>query len=128
MRNKGNNCDLCKNTRILPKIGKICVGKKFCGKVIDDDNNTICEEYEFGGFIELAEGIKKIPGVQFNLDPIPKTIIAKVADARECACIEAIGIWARVKGYDDVLLLNESKLKEIIRLGFAEYERLHVED
>lgn len=155
MNEKGNNCNLCKNTMIFPRIGKICFGKKYRGKIIDD-NDKICEEYEFGGFIELAEGLKKIPEVKLNpqtvkiLDEdwkphhefggylpecdvsgvytITQSIIAKVADAQECACIEAIRIWAREKGYDDVLLLDENKLKEIIRLGSAEYERLHGED
>lgn len=59
---------------------------------------------------------------------ITQNIIAKVADAQECACIEAIRIWAREKGYDDVLLMNEEKLKDIILLGSAEYERLYGED
>lgn len=76
--------------------------------------------YEFNGY----EPERDMSGAY----TITQNIIAKVADAQECACIEAIRIWAREKGYDDVLLLDEDKLKEIIRLGSAEYERLHGED
>lgn len=155
MNGKEHNCNLCKNAKAFLKVGNVCFGKKFRGKIIDE-NDTVCEEYEFGGFIDLAKSIKDIPEVKLNpqtvktLDEdwkphyefggylpeydmsgaytITQNIIAKVADAQECACIEAIRIWAREKGYDDVLLMDENKLKEIIRLGSAEYERLHGED
>lgn len=73
--------------------------------------------YEFGGYMPECD----MPWTY----TITQSIIAKVADAQECACIEAIRIWAREKGYDDVILMDETKLKEIIRLGSAEYERLH---
>ena len=76
--------------------------------------------YEFGGYMPECD----MSGVY----AIAQNIIAKVADAQECACIEAIRIWAREKGYDDVILMDEAKLKEIIRLGSAEYDRLHGED
>lgn len=76
--------------------------------------------YEFGGY----EPEYDMSGAY----TITKSIVAKVANAQECACIEAIRIWAREKGYDDVILMDEAKLKEIIRLGSAEYDRLYGED
>lgn len=86
--------------------------------------NTFGEDwkphYEFGGY----EPEYDMSGTY----TITQSIIAKVADAQECACIEAIRIWAKEKGYDDVILMDEAKLKEIIRLGSAEYDRLYGED
>ena len=83
-------------------------------KTLDEDWKP---HYEFGEYMPECD--------MSGAYTITQNIIAKVADAQECACIEAIRIWAREKGYDDVLLLDENKLKEIIRLGSAEYERLH---
>lgn len=66
------------------------------------------------------------PEIGVNLtQQFRQSILAKVIDAQECVSIEAIRIWAKEKGYDDVILMDESKLKEIIKLGSAEYERLH---
>ena len=59
VENKGHNCNLCKNTKIFPQIGNVCIGDKRKGKIIDADNK-ICEEYEFGGFIELRESIYRL--------------------------------------------------------------------
>ncbi len=56
----GHNCNLCKKTTIIPLVGAICFGERFRGKPIERDN-AICDEYEFGGFIELAKGILNIP-------------------------------------------------------------------
>lgn len=58
MEHKGHNCNLCKNTTLL-KIGKICIGKKFEGKIIEKDDK-ICDEYEFGGFIDLSQKLTQI--------------------------------------------------------------------
>ena len=41
------------------EIGNVCVGEKHKGKVIKYDD-AICDEYEFGGFIELSENIQKL--------------------------------------------------------------------
>ena len=54
------NCNMCKNAKMCLPVGNICLGEKFRGKVIKYDD-TICDEFEFGGFIELSESIKKIP-------------------------------------------------------------------
>ena len=54
-----------------------------------------------------------------------ETIYAKVIDEKEKACMGAIYEWAKEKGIDEVLLMDEVKLKEIIRLGSAEYSRLY---
>lgn len=59
---------------------------------------------------------------------IQQNILAMVIDAQEAVCVNAIKLWAKEKGYDDVILMDEAKLKEIIRLGSAEYERLHGAD
>lgn len=56
----GHNCNLCKKTTMISRIGAICLDGKFRGKPIKHDD-TICEEYEFGGFIELTKGIASIP-------------------------------------------------------------------
>lgn len=56
---------------------------------------------------------------------IQKNIFAMVIDTQEAVCVNAIKLWAKEKGYDDVILIDEAKLKEIISLGTAEYERLH---
>lgn len=58
----GHNCNLCKKKTIIPQIGVICFGEKFRGKNIEK-NNEICEEYEFGGFIDLAKEVLSIPNV-----------------------------------------------------------------
>lgn len=71
-------------------------------KTLDEDWKP---HYEFGEYFPECD----VSGAY----TITQSIIAKVADAQECACIEAIRIWAREKGYDDVLLLDENKLKEI---------------
>lgn len=67
MSEKVHNCNLCKNTKLFSKIGNVCFGKKHRGKIISEDD-AICEEYEFGGFIELSEKLKKIPEVQLKLN------------------------------------------------------------
>lgn len=58
-------------------------------------------------------------------DTFTQNIIVKVADERERACIDEIKRWAKEKGYDDVFFMEEEKLKEVLKLGCAEYERLH---
>ena len=83
-------------------------------RTFDENMNP---NYEFGGYMPECD--------MSGAYTITQSIIAKVADAQECACIEAIRIWAREKGYDDVILMDEAKLEEIIRLGSAEYDRLH---
>lgn len=56
---------------------------------------------------------------------VTEAIYAKVIDEKEKACMGAIYEWAKEKGIDEVLLIDEVKLKEIIRLGSAEYSRLY---
>lgn len=60
MSDKGHNCNLCKNKIYISQIGNVCFGEKFRGKIIEN-NDKICDEYKFGGFIDLAEKIAKIP-------------------------------------------------------------------
>lgn len=57
-----HNCNLCKKATMISRIGAICLGEKFRGKPIKHDD-TICEEYEFGGFIDLAKEVLSIPNV-----------------------------------------------------------------
>lgn len=59
MNKNGNNCNLCKSAKYIPHYGNICIGEKCRGRIIDN-NDTICDEYEFGGFIELEERIKNL--------------------------------------------------------------------
>lgn len=56
---------------------------------------------------------------------VTEAIYAKVIDEEEKAYMGAIYEWAKEKGIDEVLLIDEVKLKEIIRLGSAEYSRLY---
>lgn len=56
---------------------------------------------------------------------VTEAIYAKVIDEKEKACMGAIYEWAREKGIDEVLLIDEEKLKEILRLGAAEYSKLY---
>lgn len=56
---------------------------------------------------------------------VTEAIYAKVIDEKEKACMGAIYEWAREKGIDEVLLMDEEKLKEILRLGAAEYSKLY---
>lgn len=56
---KGHNCNLCKNKTYISRIGNVCTGEKFRGKPIEKDD-TVCDEYEFGGFIELEESIYRL--------------------------------------------------------------------
>lgn len=56
---------------------------------------------------------------------VTESIYAKVIDEREKACKGAIYEWAREKGIDEVLLMDEEKLKEILRLGAVEYSKLY---
>ena len=56
---------------------------------------------------------------------VTEAIYAKVIDEKEKVCMGAIYEWAKEKGIDEVLLMDEVKLKEIIRLGSAEYSRLY---
>lgn len=63
MDSKGHNCNLCKNKIYLSQIGNVCTGEKYRGKIIEKDDN-VCDEYEFGGFISLAENISKISDVK----------------------------------------------------------------
>lgn len=142
-----HNCNLCKKTKVFCEIGNVCFGERYRGKIIDKDD-TICDEYEFGGFIELSEGIKNIPTVSLNtgremeaytnLEPFTPTdewggqfgqitykFLSKVMSLKDEACIESIRLWAMDNGYDDVLLMDEDKLKEILRLGSIEYEKIY---
>lgn len=56
---------------------------------------------------------------------IQETIYAQVVTEQEKACMNAIYAWAKQNGADEVLLMDEVKLKEIIRLGAIEYNRLY---
>ena len=86
-------------------------------KVIDDKGMP---HFQFGGYE---------PEMEMNpTHSIQESIFALVMDAQEAVCVNAIKLWAKEKGYDDVILMDEAKLKEIIKLGSAEYERLHGED
>lgn len=86
-------------------------------KVIDDKGMP---HFQFGGYK---------PEMEMNpACSIQQNILAMVIDAQEAVCVNAIKLWAKEKGYNDVILMDESKLKEIIKLGFAEYERLHGKD
>lgn len=86
-------------------------------KIIDDN---CMPRFQFGGYE---------PEMEMNpACSIQESIIAMVMDAQEVVCVNAIKLWAKEKGYDDVILMDEEKLKEIIRLGSAEYERLYGED
>lgn len=56
---------------------------------------------------------------------IERKIIAQIVDMSDKACIEAIYKWAAENGIDEVRLCDESKLREVLKLGFAEYRRLY---
>ncbi len=56
---------------------------------------------------------------------ITYSVMAKVIDMQDEACIEAIRIWAADNEVDDFLLMDEGKLKQVIKLGLAEYQRLY---
>lgn len=56
---------------------------------------------------------------------IERKIIAEVANMREKAYIDAIYRWAEKNGIDEVVLCDEEKLKEVLKLGLSEYQRLH---
>lgn len=52
-------------------------------------------------------------------------IIAEVVNKKEEACIQAIYKWAEMNGVDEVLLCDEDKLREVLKLGLAEYIKVH---
>lgn len=52
-------------------------------------------------------------------------IVAQVARARDTACIDAIYKWASENRIDDVLICDEDKLREVLRLGLAEYQKVY---
>lgn len=64
MSEKGHNCNLCKNAKCFGKLGTVCFGVKYRGKIIkkydDIKDDKVCDEYDFGGFIELSENIQKL--------------------------------------------------------------------
>lgn len=83
-------------------------------KSIDDNGMP---HFQFGGYEPEME-----------MNPayyIQQNILAMVIDVQEAVCVNAIKLWAKEKGYDGVILMDEAKLKEIIRLGSTEYERLY---
>lgn len=56
---------------------------------------------------------------------ITESIYVQVLAEREKACVNAIYAWAKQNGADEVILMDEAKLKEIIRLGAIEYNKLY---
>lgn len=56
---------------------------------------------------------------------IERKIIAQIVDMSDKACIEAIYKWAAENEIDEVRLCDESKLREVLKLGFSEYQRLY---
>lgn len=55
---------------------------------------------------------------------IERNIIAQIVNMSDRACIEAIYKWAEKNGIDEVRLCDERKLREVLKLGFSEYQRL----
>lgn len=56
---------------------------------------------------------------------IERKIIADIVDMSDRARIEAIYKWAEKNGIDEVRLCDERKLREVLKLGFSEYQRLY---
>lgn len=56
---------------------------------------------------------------------VERKIIAQIVDMSDKACIEAIYKWAAENEIDEVRLCDESKLREVLKLGFSEYQRLY---
>lgn len=56
---------------------------------------------------------------------IERKIIAQIVDMSDKACMEAIYKWAAENGIDEVRLCDERKLREVLKLGFSEYQRLY---
>lgn len=54
-----HNCNLCKKTTIITQIGAICLGNKYRGKVIEEDD-AICDEYEFGDLSNFQKRFLKL--------------------------------------------------------------------
>lgn len=52
-------------------------------------------------------------------------IYAQIVSAKENACIDAIYKWAKENDIDEVMLFDECKLKEILRLGCIEYQKIY---
>lgn len=56
---------------------------------------------------------------------IERKIIAQIVNMSDRACVEAIYKWAERNGIDEVRLCDERKLREVLKLGFSEYQRLY---
>lgn len=56
---------------------------------------------------------------------IERKIIAQIVDMGDKARIDAIYKWAAENKIDEVSLCDEGKLREVLRLGFLEYQRLY---
>ena len=56
---------------------------------------------------------------------ISYSVCASIENLRDYACLKAIRNWAIDNEIDEVCIMDEEKLKEIIRLGSIEYQRIH---
>lgn len=52
-------------------------------------------------------------------------IAVQIGNVRDQAFIEAIRKWSAENGINELLLIDEEKLKEILRLGCVEFNKLH---
>lgn len=86
-------------------------------KIFDEDCKP---HYEFGGYEpSMAENYTY---------QIHEQILAQVVNVKEKACIQAIYKWAQENEIEEVLLCDEDELREVLNLGFAEYNKVHKQD
>lgn len=56
-----------------------------------------------------------------------QTIMVQVIDTADRAALEAVWVWLtqNKEKVDDILLIDKEKLEEVLRLGIAEYNKIH---
>lgn len=112
------------------------------GRTFDESGKP---RYVFGGFSPELEERFHIPDYMFgepqepcklpevnlsalcnnHIYEITRNLLLMIGDEEDKAYVKAVRQWAEEKGYDEVLLIDEEKLKTILKLGAEEYERLN---
>lgn len=79
-----------------------------------------------------------LPNYDFNISAldqfseynctIQQKFFARIISSEEKVILKEIKRWAKASGFDYIILMDGGKLLEVIKLGLAEYDKLHKED
>lgn len=89
-------------------------------KKIEDIDSEFRPNYDFN--------IPALEQVSNYYSTFQQKIFARVISDEEIVLLREIKRWALERGFYVIILMDEIKLLEVIKLGLSEYEKLHKED